>query len=320
MRQINLFIVLTILCFSCKREDQFKSQIAAIEMEVAIERCDLAFANASAKDLPKLKETFPFMFSKKFKDSFWIAQMRDTLQIELNQAVNEVFPDLNVVELEIEEFFRHLQFYFSEFKKTRIVSATSFVDYRNKVIVTDTITLIAIDTYFGADHPFYDGIQKYLRANFNSDQIVVDMASEYAKDYIYPIQQKTLLDEMIFFGKQLYFKDLMIPFKSDAEKIGYSEEQLQWSQANEAQIWKFMVERELLFSTDSKLPNRFINPAPFSKFYLEEIDRESPGRIGQFIGWQIVRSYMENNEVSLKKMLTIDAKELFNNSRYKPAL
>jgi uncharacterized protein YjaZ len=65
------------------------------------------------------------------------------------------------------------------------------------------------------------------------------------------------------------------------------------------------------------LQNRFINLAPFSKFYLE-IDNESPGRIGTWIGWQIVRSFMTNNEVSLQQMLKMDAKELFDKSKYKP--
>jgi uncharacterized protein YjaZ len=57
--------------------------------------------------------------------------------------------------------------------------------------------------------------------------------------------------------------------------------------------------------------------APFSKFYLE-IDNESPGRVGQWIGWQIVRSFMQNNKVSMQEMIKMDAKELFEKSKYKP--
>jgi gliding motility-associated lipoprotein GldB len=320
MKNIFLVLFVFVLCISCKREHLYEKEISKIEITVSIERFDLAFANSEPNDLSKLKEAFPFMFSKKYADSFWVAKMRDTLQIELNKEVEKVFPKLNVVEDDIESLFQHLKYYFPEFKKPRLVSATSFVDYRNKVIVTDSIALIAIDTYLGSDHHFYDGIQKYLRTNFNSDQIVVDLASEYAKGYIFPKQNKTLLDEMIYFGKQLYFKDIMIPFKTDAEKIGYTQAQLDWSKANEAQIWSFLVEKELLFSTDSKLPNRFINPAPFSKFQLEEIDKESPGRIGQYIGWQIVKAFMQNNDVSLKKMLSSNAEEIFNESKFKPEL
>jgi uncharacterized protein YjaZ len=72
-----------------------------------------------------------------------------------------------------------------------------------------------------------------------------------------------------------------------------------------------------LYSYDSKLGNRFINPAQFSKFYLE-IDNESPGRVGAWIGWQIVRSYMKNNEVTVAQLLKTNAKQIFEKSKYKP--
>jgi uncharacterized protein YjaZ len=110
----------------------------------------------------------------------------------------------------------------------------------------------------------------------------------------------------------------MLPNKTEAERIGYTEAQLQWALANESYIWRYFVERELLYSTDSKLPSRFINPAPFSKFYLEEIDTDSPGRLGQYIGWQIVRAYMKNNDVNLKNMLSTPPEDIFNNSKFKP--
>jgi hypothetical protein len=83
-------------------------------------------------------------------------------------------------------------------------------------------------------------------------------------------------------------------------------------------MWRYFIEKELLYDNDSKLASRFINPAPFSKFYLE-IDNESPGRVGTWIGWQMVRSFAENNkEVSTKQLLEMDAKELFEKSKYKP--
>jgi len=65
------------------------------------------------------------------------------------------------------------------------------------------------------------------------------------------------------------------------------------------------------------LPGRFIADAPFSKFYLQ-LDRESPGRLGQYIGWQIVRAYMNNNDIAFLDMMKKDAAEIFNKSNYKP--
>ena len=62
---------------------------------------------------------------------------------------------------------------------------------------------------------------------------------------------------MVYFGKELYFKDKMIPFVSDAEKIGYSQEQLDWAIYNESYIWRYLIEKEFLYSTDSSLPSSY---------------------------------------------------------------
>jgi uncharacterized protein YjaZ len=55
----------------------------------------------------------------------------------------------------------------------------------------------------------------------------------------------------------------------------------------------------------------FYQSSSVLKFYLE-IDNESPGKVGAYIGWQIVNSYMENNEVSLQQLLQMNA-EIFEN-------
>ncbi|MFB9057395.1 gliding motility lipoprotein GldB [Mariniflexile ostreae] len=318
MKNIPFFLLILMFAFSCKKEHPLEATIAQKNIDIQVERFDMLFAKAAPEDLPKLKSEYPFMFSKKYPDSFWIENMQDTLQIELFKASKDVFPNFNNEEIEIESLFNHLSYYFPEFKTPRVITATSFVDYRNKVIVTDSIVLISIDTYLGNDHPFYEGIQKYIKQNLTKTQIVADLAAAYAEKQILPKQKKTLLDEMIYYGKALYFKDIMIPFVSEARRIGYSEDQLKWALANENYIWRYFVERELLYSTDSKLPNRFINPAPFSKFNLAEIDSDSPGRLGQYIGWQIVKAFMENNDVLLKDMLIASPDYIFNKSKFKP--
>ena len=313
---VGIFFV--IFMVSCEKDKQVEKEIETIDVEFVVERFDQAFKNADTTDLPQLKAAYPFMFPSKYPDEFWIARMQDTLQQQLVAESSRVFNDFINEKKEITQLFQHLTYYFPEFTIPRVVTSTSSVDYRNKVIVTDTIVLISIDTYLGEDHKFYEGIQYYLKKNFKSEQMVVDMAAAYADTYSFQSQKKTLLDEMIYFGKQLYFKDIIIPFKTDAQKIGYSNEQLQWAEDNEWFIWNHFIDKELLFSTDSKLPSRFINPAPFSKFYLEQVDNESPGRIGQYIGWKIVKSYMSNNEVTLKDLLIAEPLEIYNNSNYKP--
>jgi hypothetical protein len=51
-----------------------------------------------------------------------------------------------------------------------------------------------------------------------------------------------------------------------------------------------------------------------------EVGEKCPGRIAQWVGWQIVNRYIETNpETSLPELMQIsDANKLFKESRYKP--
>ncbi len=318
MKKIILFTLTLLAFYSCKNEDAVEEEISKIDTNVTVERFDRAFAEAKPEDLGKLKKTFPFFFSSRIPDSVFIEQMKDSFQIELNNAAKEKFGDFKTETNEIEGLFQHLKYYNKTFKEPRVIVFTNYVHYREKQVVTDTVVLLAVDNYLGADHKFYGNFPKYIAQNLKPSQLVVDLAKEYAEKQIFQSQKKTFLDEMIFFGKQLYFKDKVIPFKTDAEKIGYTQEQLDFANTNEDMIWTEFVENEMLYNTDSSLPARFIADAPFSKFQLE-LDNETPGRLGQFIGWQIVKAYMKNNEVSLQEMMQTDAIDIFNKSNYKPS-
>jgi gliding motility-associated lipoprotein GldB len=312
-----LVFMLVLFNLSCKNSSNTNKQISAIDVSLNIERFDKLFASSNPTDLPSLKSKYPFLFSNKFSDSIWIDRMKDPIQDLLNSAVDSVFNDFKTTESEIKLFYQHLKYYNKPISTPRVITVLSDVDYRNKVIVTDTIVLIALDTYLGKDHEFYTSFYEYIKQNLTPTQIVPDLASSYAEQFIYQPNRTTFLDQMIYFGKQLYLKDLWIPFKTNHEKIGYSDSEYKWSESNEFYIWQYFIENELLYLTDRKLFDRFILSAPFSQFNLE-LDRESPGRIGQYIGWQIVKSYMENNPTPYFEMIRMDPQNIFNNAKFKP--
>lgn len=317
--RIYLILIVALSLVSCSDGGKQETNIAKIEANFVIERFDEAVLKATPKDLPDLKQAFPFLFSKHTPDSIWVNKLNDTLQNEILKEVSRNFLDFKNVKADLLSMFQHIKYYDKVFSVPRVVTLTNTVQYRDKVIVTDSIALVALDNYLGENHKFYvnGNIPSYLAKNFKKEQIVVDFADSYAKKYAFQTNRKTLLDEMIYFGKLLYFKDVIIPFKTNAEKIGYTQQQLAWAEANESSIWSYFIEKELLYSTDSKLPNRFIADAPFTKFYLE-LDNESPGRLGQYVGWQIVRAYAETSGKDLMQIMQTEPEEIFRKSKFKP--
>ena len=312
-----LLLFIIIVSVGCNSKSDIEKEIERIPISVDVIRFDKAFGSATIADLPELKQQFPLFFPKQFADSIWQQRITDTLQKQLNTEVLNTFPNEIDLKTQLEYLFQHIKYYFPEFRTPLVYTTTSDVDYKNKVIATDNLLIIALDTYLGSNHLFYDGIQKYLAKNMKPSQLIVDVAAEYAGLYISKPLSRSFLSQMIYYGKELYLKNLWLPNTPDYEKIGYSEEELTWSNENEVEMWRYFVEKELLFSTDAKLTGRFIDPAPFSKFYLE-IDNQSPGMIGRYLGWQIVKSYMKNNQMSIQQLLILDAEEIFTNSKYKP--
>lgn len=317
MRKSFPLFLLFLSLWACSGPSALEKEIAATEVDLELLRFDAIFSEAGPEDLPNLKARYPVFFPERFPDSIWIARMSDSIQQELDVAVLEVFPKEADLESELLDLFKHIKYYRPSFKVPAVYTTTSDVDYRTRVITNDTLLLIELDTYLGAEHPFYQGIPNYIAQNLNPGQILPDVATAYSKQYIGIPKQRSLIEQMVYFGKQLYLMDLWLPQLPDHQKIGYTPEQWQWALDNESDMWRYFVEKELLYSTDPKLAGRFINPAPFSKFNLE-IDNESPGRLGRFIGWQMVRSYVEKNDPSLDQLLALDGATLFKESNYKP--
>ncbi len=317
MKKIAFALIALVFFISCNKKDKVEEAIEEVPVVLEVERFDKIFYETPVQDLSKIKKEYPYLFPAGNEDSVWTNKMKNPLLRELHAEVQKQFGDFQSERTELEELFRHIKYYFPQTKLPKVITLISEVDTDSKVIYADSLLLISLDVYLGKDHRFYEGFPEYQRTSFEKSQLLPDVVSDFALRKIPPPRDRTLLSQMIYFGKELYLKDVLIPQVSDADKIGYTPEQITWSQENEGYVWRYFIDENLLYDSDPKLPGRFINPAPFSKFYLE-IDNESPGKIGMWIGWQIVRSYMKNNDVSLQQLLQADAKEIFDNSKYKP--
>ncbi len=313
-----LVLILVLSVIGCKKEDETEKRIAQIELNFEVQRFDREFATVQPNDIPKLKSKYPYLFPEQFPDSVWMAKLTDTLQVELSEEVDKAFGTFSTESQDLESLFKHISYYFPGMDIPKVITLTSDVRYEDRIILADTLLLLGLDNYLGEDHRFYRSIPRYIASGLDKEYLTSDVASAFTKKVLKYPRNRTFLSRMVHYGKELYLKDKLLPNNTDAQKINYSQEQIEWSQANEEQIWRYFVEQELLYSTESSLDRRFLDPAPFSKFQLA-LDNESPGRLGRYMGWQIVRAFMDKNpNVALVTLLDMPADELFKNSNYKP--
>ena len=133
----------------------------------------------------------------------------------------------------------------------------------------------------------------------------------------FPFKAETnLLNSMLYEGKVLYLLSIFSPYNKDELLIGYSLEELRWAKQYEKAIWSTIIEQKHLYSTDYFLINQYINVAPFTS----PITADSPGRLGMWIGWQIINQYMKNNkDIDLVNLMNdINYQRILENSHYRP--
>ncbi|WKD85022.1 hypothetical protein KCTC32516_00360 [Polaribacter huanghezhanensis] len=310
-----IFSLFTIL-FSCDNKQENQIDVSAIEVNFSINRFDIDFYTTKVDSLFKTKAKYPFFFSKNEPDSIWIKKIKNTDEQQLFAETQKIYADIDFLKNDLMQLFKHIKYYNPDFNAPKVITLLSNIDYQNKVLYTGDYLLISLDVYLGKNHKFYSDYPSYIKQNFEKINIVIDVAKA-----IIPKQNntndRTFISKMITEGKKLYLLDTYLPNVKEYQKIGYSKEKYNWAIENEEQVWKYFIENKYLFSTDTKLNKRFLELAPFSKFYRSE-DALSPGRIGAWIGWQIVKSYMLHNDVSLQQLFKTPSEEVYKNSKYKP--
>jgi gliding motility-associated lipoprotein GldB len=312
-----ILLLLFSLLFSCTKENKLNIDVSDIDVVTVIKRFDQEFYNGSVSELPELKNNYPYLFPYQNHDSVWVNKMQNKDEQELFAETQKLYNNFNAEKEQLTYLFKHVKYYYPNFKTPKVITILSNVDYERKVIYADSLLLISLDVYLGADSNIYEDFPDYIKNNFTKDHLIVDVAAAFSNVQIPPSSDRTFVSRIIQEGKKMYLLDAYLPKLSDAEKIGYTQEQIDWAIFNDEDIWKYFVQNKMLFSSDPELSKRFIDKAPFSKFFQAN-DNDTPSSIGVWFGWQIVRAYMQNNNTSLQKLLKTNNEDIFQKSKYKP--
>jgi gliding motility-associated lipoprotein GldB len=317
MKKLSILILVGLLFVNCKKEKTLLQKIKTQNVETKFITFHKQFYEADEEALKQLKTKHPFLFPKTTSDQVWRSKINNPEERELFRMTESIYGDMSEEKENLNLLFQHIRYYNSNFTPPKIFSLITGLDYENNVIYADSLLFISLDMYLGKNAEPYNSFPPYIKNNFTKKHMLVDVARKILqKNFLYK-NGRSFLETMLYHGKEVYLLSTVLPNYKTQELMGYEDEKYQWAVENEAEIWSYFIRKNLLYSTDQKLNPRFIDKAPFSKFYLDS-DQLTPGSLGVWIGYKIVQSFANNNDVTLQELLALNAESLFRNSKYKP--
>jgi hypothetical protein len=219
----------------------------------------------------------------------------------------------------IEEALKRFHFYFPEYTlpKQLIYFIGPLETYGN--VVTKDGIAIGLQLYLGAESSWYYSEQintiypTYISRQFAPEYIVVNTLQNILNDHApIAINGKQLIEQMIEIGKRQYIIGQCLPSTSDTLLMGYTANQLKAIEENKTDIWAFLSSQNRLFSVDPNLTKAILTEAPYNDYFGEDI----PGNVGKYMGYQIVKSWMNQqkgkSKNDLSQLLKTPAMNIFN--------
>ncbi len=247
----------------------------------------------------------------------------------IKDTADRVFNDFNGIAADVKKGLQYARYYFPENKlPERLITFIGPLDayYQASLgsysdIITSSGLGVGLQLHLGKNFSVYQSemgqqlYPNYLSRRFEPAYIPVNCMKNVIDD-LFPEKtiDKPLIEQMIEKGKRMYVLDRLLPFVHDTLKLGYTKNQLDGCYKNESQIWNLFLQNNLLFNIDPAITKNYMQDGPKT----DELGDASPGFIGLFVGWQIVKKYMSKKDMQLTTLMTTDNKKIFQEANYKP--
>nr|WP_291777370.1 gliding motility lipoprotein GldB [Cecembia sp.] len=326
---LSLVILFLFGFLACKNKIQdciLDEEILEIEIDFQLERLEQLFFQAESKeefselllDYPEFGENFLqaglYSSEEELLEELLMIN-RDSAMRELYEEVRINFAEIGDLEEELKTAFKHIKYHFPEFRVPKVY--TFVTGFGSDIYLDKEILVIGLDYYLPFEHRFQPpDLPQYMTIRYQREYLVPMIVKAISTQFNRTdMSQNTLLADMIFYGKSYHFTKSILPCTPDEYIIGYSEEEVASCFANEVMIWSHFVENDLLYNTNPFEIRKYIGEAPFT----DAISPDAPGRIGRWLGWNIVDDYRYNNKFSLQElMIESDTEKIFRQSGYKP--
>lgn len=311
--------------------------VSNIKVDINIERFENSFfridTNQIIPGLQQTREDFP---------SFYQDFIMGILQLKMNDSSNEthevvksflssyqgiydtlqvMYKDMSKIEEKLEENFQFVKYYFPEYKIPGIITFIGTLDAPG-IALTNNYIAIGLHQYAGSEFSAYHTMEteqlypSYISRRFTPEYIPVNVMKIVTED-LYPEQSagRPLIEQIIENGKRLFLIDHFMPFTPDSLITGYTKIQQEWVDENEGLIWSYLIQNENLYSIDPVTIQTYIGESPFT----QNMPQASPGNIGQWVGWQIVKKYKEKYpDKTLADIMNTSPRSILDDAKYKP--
>ena len=226
--------------------------------------------------------------------------------------------EISSIENQLTDAFKRLKYHLPQITLPKqYVSFISGFNYNIAPPIDSTLG-IGLDMYLGTQNKYYQMLRypRYQVRCMNKNYIVSDAVKAWLiHGYNRNEQLNNLLNHMVFYGKLYYALDAALPNMEDSVKIQYTGIQMKYCKDFQKNLWAYFTQQNRLFTNDLKELAPFVSDGPFTS----EISKDCPPRIATYIGWQIVRAYMNKNpDVSVEQLMKADAQLILTKSKYKP--
>jgi hypothetical protein len=345
MKNLLFLFALIVLLASCK--DENIPDVSDIKVELQVERFEQDFfaldTNNLAPSMEELAKKYPTFLPSFMVNVLGIppAMLADTAATQsvkrfladyrpIKDTADKAFSDIDNIVADVRKGLQFTRYYFPAYKVPK--KLTTFIGpldayYEASLggygdVIMQEHLGVGLQLHLGRNYTVYNSplgqqlYPSYVSRRFEAANIPVNCMKNIVDD-IFPDKTagRPLIEQIIDKGKRMYILDRLLPYTEDSLKIGYTKKQLEGCYENEALIWNFFLTNSLLFNIDPAVTKNYVQDGPKT----EELGEGSPGYIGLFTGWQIVNKYMDTHpDQTLQQLIEMDARKLFEESKYKP--
>lgn len=328
MTQKSILVLLLniFLCVSCSYNpldvdsSNTKLTLGFENIDKDLQQADsLELLTLSRKFKSEIKEAFEYQVGYclqigKVSDadfaSSYLTYKQDTFIQKLEKEIANAFPSTEKSEVEITEGFRYLKTHLPKAKLPKKVVFMNSLFVAN-AFATENEIAVGLERYLGPkspsvrslpSEPFYDWVKEGMDVRY----LERDVLASWINAHLVKEQEGNLAQKIIRWGKVLYLTEAAFPEMDKSIILRYSTEDYAWAIENEGFFWKHLIDQELLFKIDERVSQNMLGEGPFTPGLPEK----APDRLGQFLGYRMVKQYMESSKSSFESLMKVEYNEI----------